>query len=375
MALFSVRVAKNVRISTSGRGLRAHVGSSGARVHFGGGYRPGVSTGGGPFRVYQGIGGSSGRGRASGGPTKGQLAQMEKDQQFAILQAQLERIVNMHRAEFPVATKPVLAPPEPADELSLIKERERELLKGIGVFKRAERREAKERARGLGFQDAERINLERSAKHQKEAAELDRLWESLVSNEPSGVIEAVDAAFEDNSDPAAPVDVEDDALSLVMLAPSEEWIPERKPAITPSGKATTKKMTKAETADAYLTLLSGHLLLTIKEALATAPGIKRVKAVVVRMGDRDVYGKTPLEVLLAGTYARADLQKVKWNEALSPEIVDQVAGEGVMNLKGRPPRLQPVNLDDQPELGAFVKVLAEKLGLADGTVETVAVRT
>ena len=363
MALFSVRVAKNVRISTSGRGLRAHVGSSGARVHFGGGYRPGVSTGAGPFRVYQGIGGSSGRGGASRGPTKAQLAQMEKDEQFAVLRSQLEQIVNMHRVTFPTATKPVLPPPEPADELSLIRDRERELLAGIGVLKRAQRKEAKARARELGLKDAGRVNQERSEHHQEQAAELDETWNSLVSNEPSVVIEAVDAAFEDNSAPAAPVDVEGDTLSLVMLAPSEVWIPERKPALTPSGKATTKKMTKAETADAYLTLLSGHLLLTIKEALATAPGIRRVKAVVVRRGERDVYGTTPLEVLLAGTYARDDLVKVRWHDALSPEIIVQVAEQGVMNLKGRPPRLHPVVLADQPELGAFVKVLADKLGL------------
>lgn len=43
-----------------------------------------------------------------------------------------------------------------------------------------------------------------------------------------------------------------------------------------------KKMTKAEAAGAYITLICGHLLATIKEALAVAPGIEDVKAVVVR---------------------------------------------------------------------------------------------
>ncbi len=55
----------------------------------------------------------------------------------------------------------------------------------------------------------------------------------------------------------------------------EDRVPERKPDFTPSGKATVKKMTKLERSDVYLTLVCGHLLATIKEALAVTPQFPR----------------------------------------------------------------------------------------------------
>ena len=54
---FSVKVAPGVRLSASGRGLRAHVGPRAARVHVGGG-RSGFSSGAGPVSFYTPLGGS-----------------------------------------------------------------------------------------------------------------------------------------------------------------------------------------------------------------------------------------------------------------------------------------------------------------------------
>jgi hypothetical protein len=182
----------------------------------------------------------------------------------------------------------------------------------------------------------------------------------LCGNDPATVIDAIDDAFEDNEAPAAPVNVEGSTLSLVMLAPGADEIPEEKPALTPSGNPTVKKLTKTEAADAYLTLISGHLLATIKEALAVAPGIWEVKGVVVRRTDRDVYGETHLEALLAGRYPRDQLERVRWKEALAPEIVQQATQELNWNLKGRPPKLQPLDLDEEPELRTFLDALEER---------------
>ncbi|SNS69232.1 hypothetical protein SAMN06893096_106234 [Geodermatophilus pulveris] len=45
----------------------------------------------------------------------------------------------------------------------------------------------------------------------------------------------------------------------------------------------------------------GHALVTIKEALAVAPGIQWVRLIALRHAAADAYGRPRLECLLAGT--------------------------------------------------------------------------
>ena len=359
MATFgSFRVAKGVRISASSRGLRAHVGPRGARLHIGGG-RTGVSTGAGPFTYYTSGSGSRGRSSASrsGGPTKAQLAQAAKEEEFIRLRDDLRSILDIHRFAFPPARKPEVARTEAPSLVSLITEREKELLAGLSIFKLSERKEAKSRARDLAAADLAREEAKLEAERAQRQTEIDDAWDSLLANDPETVIATVDAAFEDNDAPAAPVDVDGSVLGLVVLAPPIEDIPEQKPALTPSGKATVKKMTKLERSDMYLTLICGHYLATIREALAVAPSITRVKAVVVRRGQPDVSGNPRMEALLAASYERSNLERVRWADSLPSDIVQEVAGDLVWNLKGRPPSLQALDLDDEPDLKVFVDAL------------------
>jgi hypothetical protein len=354
---FAMRMGKGVRISASSRGLRAHVGPRRSRIHFGSG-RTNVSTGKGPFTYYTGLGGSSRS--TSSGPSQRQLALAQKEQEFLRLREVFEAILEIHRVEFPRAKRPVAPPAEAVDEASLRKAREKEELVDVPVWKRGDRKTAKTRARELAAEDV-RIEKERREQARIDVQrELDEVWERLCSNDPATVIDVIDDAFEDNEAPAAPVDVQDATLSLVMLAPPEDEVPEKKPALTPSGNPTVKKLTKSEAADTYLTLICGHLLATIKEALAVAPKIAEVKAVVVRRTDEDVYGQRHLEALLAAQYAREDLNRVKWKDAFAPDVVQQTARELHWQLKGRPPRLEPLDLDEEPELKMFLDALEER---------------
>lgn len=202
MALFAVRVANGVRLSTSSRGLRAHVGPRGARIHVGGG-RTGVSTGAGPFTAYTGLSSTS-RSRSSSGPTRAQLAQGEKERMFLELRSQIQAIVDMHRLEFPSVERQRIPPPDPVDDRPLITAREKQFLAGIRIWKRAERKTAKERAKEAAAADACRLAEDRTKEYKKRQTELDRWWDLLSRNDPETVIETVDEAFEDNSAPAAP---------------------------------------------------------------------------------------------------------------------------------------------------------------------------
>lgn len=348
-----------MRLSASSRGLRAHVGPRGARVHVGGG-RSGMSTGAGAFTYYSSFSGGS-RTRTSsgrdGGPTKAQLAEAEKERQFHELHRALAAIVDVHRAEFPPARPVVIPASKPPDEKSILRRREGDALAGISIFRRSARKEARLRAAALAAQDVEAEAQRLADEHRVAQAAADEAWARLVANDSDTVIGTVDAAFEDNKAPAAPVDVEGSTLSLVMLAPSSGAIPERIPDVTPAGKPTTKKMTKGIRAEAYLTLICGHLLATIKEALAVAPGITHVKAVVVRHLDPDVFGDVRMEALIAATFARSDLGRVQWQKASSPEIVQQAADELLWQLKGRLPELRPLDLDEEPDLKRFVEAV------------------
>lgn len=360
MNFFSVRVAKGVRISASSRGLRAHVGPRGARVHVGGG-RPGVSTGAGPFTYYTGLGSSS-RSRSSsrgGVPSRTQMAQAEKEQEYRRLSRLIQSILDVHRAQFVQAKKPSAPPSQPVDVAAFVSVRQKELLKDVPFWKLSDRKAAKRQASELAQEDAEKEERQRASDRDARQRELDEAWEQLVSNHPSTVIDVIDDAFEDNKAPAAPVNVEGSTLSLVMLAPGRDEIPDMKPAVTPGGKPTVKKMTKAEFADGYLTLITGHLLATIKEAIAVAPGVTDVKAVVVRRTEPDVYGNEQMEALLAGTYARSNLERVDWKDAEAPQIVEQAADSLMWDLRGRPPELKPLSLDKEPELKRFIDVLSE----------------
>ena len=242
-----------------------------------------------------------------------------------------------------------------------LERREKEMLDGISLFKRAERKEANSRAREIASQDLETEKERQLAQRAADQAEIDAEWDRLYANDPEAVISIIDAAFEDNAAPAAPVDVDDSTLNLVVLAPTIGEIPEQKPAVTPSGKATVKKMTKKERFDMYLTLVCGHALATIKEALAVAPGLSHVKAVVVRQSGPDVYGEPRMEALLAAKYARSNLARVRWQEALPSDIVQEAADDLLWNLKDRPPEMQPLELDDEPELKSFIDVLSDRL--------------
>jgi hypothetical protein len=53
---FSVRLGKDLRVSASRRGVRFGVGPRVMRVHVGGGRRPGISSGAGPFSIYETLG-------------------------------------------------------------------------------------------------------------------------------------------------------------------------------------------------------------------------------------------------------------------------------------------------------------------------------
>jgi hypothetical protein len=325
-----------------------------ARVHFGSG-RTGFSTGAGPVSFYTSLGGGRCGGSRGGSRPPSvasyqrQLAAAQKAEEAQRLAAAFEQILNVHRVEFPPASRPI-APPPPSPNASEVRRRhERAALTGIGLFQRAARAEAKQRAAAAveaELAEAQRRASEQQAQWQRQ---LDEWWSQLCSNDTEVVLATLAEAFDDNEAPAAAVAVHGDELALVVLVRADDVVPERMPARTQAGNLTLRRLPKADRAALYTTLVLGQLLVTLREAFAVAPGVMAVRAVVLRHAGGDAYGNPRLECLLAGQFSRSSFDGVRWGEADAGTIVEDTANELLVNQRtGK--GLQPLDLRQEPEI-------------------------
>ena len=369
-----MKIMPGVRIRASSRGFSVGVGPRVARVHVGT-RGVGVSTGVGPFGAYGHLGGGGSRQRASGGgyarahsgPSRATLAaleretrQAEKEEQVRKIAAIERRLVSVHRERFPEASTTVLpapkpvdrdlvastvfrelaipdlaaqldgtdqpptAPvPEPVDLSGLVSEGESRALEGIGLFRRTERKGAKERARQIAEERAEQLAAERAraaageqqrldelwatlqakkadatraideelarlvaeahTAREREQAALDAEWHRLSDNEPAIVITALETAFADNGAPATPLDCDAGSATatVTMLYGHPDLIPERTGNHT-RRQADVAQAQQSDRNDLYLNALASNVLATAKEGHAVAPGLSAIKILVVR---------------------------------------------------------------------------------------------
>ena len=179
-------------------------------------------------------------------------------------------------------------------------------------------------------------------------AELDQQWARLVSNDPDIVLPTLSEAFEDNDAPAAPIGVQGDEVSIVVLVPNEEAVPEQLPATTQAGNLTLRKLPKGERSVFYGRLIAGHVLVTLREGFAVAPGINSARLIAVRTTVPDIYGRSSLECMLAGHWSRAAFNGVQWQDADSGKILVGTATELISNEKRG--QMVPIDLAAEPEI-------------------------
>jgi hypothetical protein len=183
-------------------------------------------------------------------------------------------------------------------------------------------------------------------------AALDQQWHQLLDNNPETVIATLAEAFEDNEAPAAPIGVAGDEVSLVILVPAESAVPERMPGTTQAGNLTLRRLPKGERASLYTLLVAGHVLVTLREAFAAAPGIKAARVIILRSGGTDAYGKARLECIMAGRWTRAAFSGVLWQEADAATILQDTAGELAANIRRN--QLLPIDLSKEPEIATVL---------------------
>lgn len=359
------RVAPGVRVRVSSRGVRTSLGPRAARLHVGGGYRPGVSTGAGPVTLYHGIGGSKRRrprtASTSHGAPQATPATYHRQAQVAAkagqaqqIQAALVEIGNLHRHAPTKVTEPVAGPPAPVDEKA-IRDRHNALARqGTHFWQRELRMAALVQASAAASAEIAGARAAATQERAQHQAELDRHWQDLLANQPDVVLATLAEAFEDNEMHAAAVSVQGNEASIAVVVPDASVIPDRMPKTTEAGNLSLPKMTQTDAAGFYVTAVCGHLLAAVRETLAVAPGLACVRSVAIRRSEPDVYGRHHAECLVAATFTRAALDGIDWAHATAPAIFDQAGTDRSVNLTGRVKHLEPIDLAGEPDLAALV---------------------
>ncbi|GGF36307.1 hypothetical protein GCM10011519_07260 [Marmoricola endophyticus] len=190
---------------------------------------------------------------------------------------------------------------------------------------------------------------------ERQQAALDKRWDQLLRCVPEEVLQALIVAFADNEAAAAPLGVDGAEVSLVVVVPSLSTIPERRPGLTKSGNLSLKKMTKTETAKTYKQLVFGHVLVTLREAFAVAPGLKSARIVALRSSSDATKGRP--EALLAATCSREALAAIPWSHVDAADAAVQSLSDAVFIEKGVTRALQPIPADKHPDIKKVLSVV------------------
>jgi hypothetical protein len=373
------KLAPGVRVRVTTRGVRASLGPRAARVHVGGGYRPGLSTGAGPVTLYHSVGrtrhsqphparrSSASIPSAAGSrrSTVGQAAPARAAETAGAVDS-VRAIESLHRHS-PPPVQPPVAPPVPVvDEAAIRGKHLAGAFEGIGFWKRSARQAA--RAAAAAAAEAE-IQYDRQwyeTQRQQWQADLDERWAELQANQPDVVLATLAEAFEAHQIDAAAVSVDEGQVSVVVFVPGPEVVPEKLPTETPAGRPTVRAATKTQAAALYTTLVCGHVLAVVREALAVAAGLTAVRAAAVRSSAADVYGHSSFECLAAATFARSALQGVDWPRAGSVEVFGQCGTDSSLHTTGRVSQLEPIDLTSEPDLAALLAAIDGPSGGAEG---------
>lgn len=295
-----------------------------------------MSTGAGPFTLYESLGSSSSS-ASSWSADKAKAHQEAKEL--------LDGFANLHRASFPVAERQTAVAPKLPRFLRLVQAAEKVALKDVGFFDRGARKVAKAAAHAQAESWA--LDLMALAERERKTQQdrLDRDWDRLTSNDPAQVLAVLRGVFAAARTPASSVHVVADEVGLVVFGPSEDELPVHKPTVTARGSASVSKLNKTERSEWQRQLVASRVLLGAKQVFAGAPGIQKVRVVVTD-------GPTGRPLLGACLHrsrlSAADFRRDAWR------VLEEVDPHMLVALRGRTRALSEVNLAKSDAYEALV---------------------
>ena len=361
---FGMRIMPGVRLQASTRGIGLGLGPRAARMNVGT-RGVGVSSGVGPFWASASTG--VGRSRSRGGSVQPslrayerELKKAQREEEIAAVAEKERQLLSVHLEEFP-PVQPRRAPePEPVDHRAVLKNFANQALNDIPWYKLSERRAAKKVAAQQAEDAIQKEERQRVEARAKEQARLDANWGQLLNNDSQTVLAVLEEAFEDNQAPAAPINCEGDEATVMLLYEPPDLVPDRKPALTPTGKPTLHKRSKTECNEFYAASLASNVLATVKEAFAVAPSINQVAVIVVRKDKQPRLTRPVLSCLYCGRFERSRFKQLDWSR-IDPLAEILNASDAFMQRKGRTAEVAPLDLSDVPDLATILRSAAEAL--------------
>lgn len=283
--------------------------------------------------------------RGSSAPARSTVEREARFRDAGRAAAVFEAASTLHEGSV-VSPRPLKAPNPPAvDEGQVRRQLERNLLEGIGLFKREERKALRALAARTAASEVARELERREALRREQQSELDRAHARLIGNDPTAVWWAVSDALQALPLEATVIAIEGDRIDLRTDFPDLELVPESRPTVTPGGRPSTRRYTKTERNALYAGALASAVLATLRTAAAAAPGIHELRLVALRTS---AVGEDPL---LAAVASREGLAAAAGTDPFTAlGAVENV----VIQTKGRTHELSPL-----PRTGLVDELLTE----------------
>ena len=360
---FRVRIAPGIRVGISSRGVRTSVGPRIARVHVGAG-RTGFSSGIGPISYYKSVGGSSSSRSStsssnsySRGSSSGFRSIDSKEHAKFEIQAILAKWTKAHERVFAPTQRQIASLEETESLESLFSKEKPKYLAGISFFKFKEKKAAKLEAMRAAEEQKKVLDDSALAKQAGEQKEFDKVWEDLNNGDSSEIYTHLTDAFEDNSSKSAVIDIEKDSVSLIVLVPDVEALPEYDWSYTATGNLSVRKMTVTARNTYYYELIASQCLATANETFAVAPSINTVTIIVIRARD------SQRAELGADCISFVNIERSKLNSYPSQKgtqaslVLDAVSHKNWHITTNAKMGVNPINLRNEPDIANVLKAL------------------
>jgi hypothetical protein len=262
-----------------------------------------------------------------------------------------DAIIEAARSLHLTARPTVQLPPAPApfriDDARVRAQMRRNAVRGVGLFKRSERRSRLLSADAATVAEIELERTKRETLQDEHQRILDRAQTALLGNDPTAVWWATATALKQFPVEAVVAGVVDGAVDLVVKFPGLELVGEEAAAVTPSGRPSTRHRTLTERNELYSEALASAAMVVMLAAVQAAPAMMQCRVIV--LGPEG-------DVLLA---ADASADGLAAAHGMRPLAVLQTAGTLRLLQKGRTKAVAPI-----PREGFVAEIAAELVRLA-----------
>jgi hypothetical protein len=245
-------------------------------------------------------------------------------------------VLSLFREPLAKATAPTVPPPVPVDRLRLRRRLERDALHGIWVWKRSERRAARQAASAEALRQADAEDVRRAAEARNEQARLDGEWANLLAGHESAMGRALDAAMGGASVCLVASATGKNAVFLAVGVPDVDLVPETEPTETPTGLPSIERRSITTRNHLYAVALASLAVAYARRALAAVPSANQAGVLLVRSSTSDGW-----EGVASGVFGRDVVVAVESSEASPLELFSSLGGE--IRTEGRTHEVGPLS--------------------------------